>query len=258
MWRAPIEGTLHPATTPRLVGRYRVTSPYGWRTLNKVRSFHTGLDIGNGRTAGPVVAIAAGRVIAVGYLTAPWSDRSTAFGTGNFGGLMVVIDHGNGRISVYAHLGSEAVTVGQQLAAGDRIGTIGDSGSAKGQPHLHLDVWFNGNRVDPWPLLSSGWWPEMQLTEKHEPWILPVGAEVFPEGPGIGRRLIVTVAERVRSLVEAPPAAGGWRLIRLEDGRLVWTRRIVGAKTSIAPIRRGGIPSYDAAVKAVADLGKEL
>lgn len=258
MWVPPVPPPLHEHSWRRPAGstEYRVTSPFGWRTRNGRREWHPGIDVGNARSGGPVVAIGDGRVIAVGFLGPPWSDRSTAYGTGNMGGRMVLVDHGD-RQSAYAHLSVAAVKVGQTVRAGQRVGTLGDSGSAKGQAHLHLDLWHNGTRVDPWPLISGGW-PEMLLRLKFEPWTMPVGAPFWPEGPGIGRRERVIVAENVWTLTEQADGDRVFRQVVLEDGRVGWTERIRGSAKHIVPKRQGGVPEYDAAVRAVAELGRTL
>jgi murein DD-endopeptidase MepM/ murein hydrolase activator NlpD len=235
-------------------GLYRVTSPYALRG----DGFHAALDIGNGRLGGPVYATAPGKVIAVGLLGWPWSQPTRLFASGNYGGLMVVLEHPGGWLSLYAHLASERVTLGQAVAAGEQLGTIGDSGSAVGQGHLHFSIGRGTSGgatgwVDPWPLLGV---IDMQLIERHEPWTLPIGAELWTDGPGLGSRKVVTVAERVRSILQSDD--GRWRVIVLEDGAVVWAERVRGSAVHIQPRRQGGIPEYDAAVKATANVGRLL
>jgi murein DD-endopeptidase MepM/ murein hydrolase activator NlpD len=118
-------------------------SAFGWRIhpILGYKKFHTGIDIG-GNAVGksidgaPIVAAAAGKVIFTG-------SRS---GYGN----TVIIDHGNGVTTLYAHQqsGGIKVSVGQQVEKRDRIGTVGSTGLSTG-PHLHFEVRVNGDPRDP-------------------------------------------------------------------------------------------------------------
>jgi hypothetical protein len=170
-WYRPTLLPIDPAGTPdRGYATMRVTSPWGNRDnpLNPgTTSFHNGLDIGNARLGDVVTAVAAGEVVATGYLRLPWSQPSTAWASGNFGGLMVVIAHGT-HVSGYAHLRRALVGPGQRIAAGQPIGEVGESGSAQGRGHLHFYVSNhsaaeiikagrllpNAWTVDPWPLIE--------------------------------------------------------------------------------------------------------
>ena len=106
-----------------------ITSPFGMRW----GSLHPGLDIGAGMGT-PIKAAAAGRVIVAAY-------------SGGYGNL-VVIDHGNGIATAYAHQSQIAVSVGQQVGQGQVIGYVGSTGFSTG-PHLHFEVRVNGTPVDP-------------------------------------------------------------------------------------------------------------
>ncbi|MBN1192669.1 MAG: peptidoglycan DD-metalloendopeptidase family protein [Coriobacteriia bacterium] len=118
-------------------------SAFGWRIhpILGYKKFHAGIDIG-GNAVGKsingaaIVAAADGKVIFAG-------SRS---GYGN----TVIIDHGNGVTTLYAHqqTGGIKVSVGQQVEKRDRIGTVGSTGLSTG-PHLHFEVRINGNPVDP-------------------------------------------------------------------------------------------------------------
>ena len=123
------------------IGAYSVSSGFGYRNPRiSGRSFHGGVDIvkpGGHSTGAPVIAAAAGRVAAVqkgyrGY------------------GHMVLIDHGNGLQTRYAHMkpGSITVRAGQTVAQGQQLGQIGSTGNVTG-PHLHFEVIKNGTRVNP-------------------------------------------------------------------------------------------------------------
>jgi murein DD-endopeptidase MepM/ murein hydrolase activator NlpD len=98
---------------------------------------HEGIDIA-AVTGTPVVAAAAGTVIMSG-----WS--------GGYGNL-VVIDHGNGIATAYAHNSSLAAGAGQQVAQGQLIAYVGNTGNSFGS-HLHFEVRVNGAAVDPFGYL---------------------------------------------------------------------------------------------------------
>lgn len=117
-----------------------ITSYYGWR-LHPVLGYeklHTGMDIGAGYNAN-IIAAASGTVITATYNSA----------YGNY----VVIDHGGGVCTLYAHQSSIAVSVGQYVNAGQVIGYVGSTGYSTG-PHLHFEVIVNGSTVDPLGYIS--------------------------------------------------------------------------------------------------------
>ena len=122
-------------------GAYSLSSRYGYRSASiSGWSFHGGVDIvkpGGHSTGTPVIAAASGTVV-IAY--AGYS------GYGN----TVVIDHGNGIRTRYAHMqsGSIAVRVGQRVYQGQQIGRIGSTGNVTG-PHLHFEVLRNGSKVNP-------------------------------------------------------------------------------------------------------------
>jgi len=120
-----------------------VTSVFGPRLhpiWNRVIA-HTGTDVSfaGGSFGRPIVAPADGVVSAV--------DSRTAYGT------TVVIDHGDRIATVYAHMNSVAVEVGDAVSAGEQFGTIGATGFVTG-PNLHVEVRVDGVAVDPRPLLG--------------------------------------------------------------------------------------------------------
>ncbi len=126
-------------------GAYSVSSHYGYRSASiSGRSYHGGIDIvlGYGSSAGiPVVASASGTVI-VAY--SGWSGY----------GHTVVINHGNGITTRYAHMypGSLTVRTGDRVYQGQQIGRIGSTGNSTG-PHLHFEVLVNGYKVNPYPYI---------------------------------------------------------------------------------------------------------
>lgn len=120
-----------------LVGR--LSSGFGPRVhpIFGTRRMHTGLDIGG--TAGePIYAAKAGTVIFAGW-------------RGGYGNA-VVIDHGGGFSTLYAHQSQIGVSAGQLVAIGDVIGYVGSTGWSTG-PHLHYELRLNGSPIDPLPYL---------------------------------------------------------------------------------------------------------
>jgi murein DD-endopeptidase MepM/ murein hydrolase activator NlpD len=111
------------------------------RILNgQPRSPHAGVDFG-ARTGTPVRAAARGRVVLAEPLF--------------FSGRTVVVDHGLGLFSLYAHLSRLGVRTGQKVEAGALLGAVGATGRATG-PHLHWAVRLQGARVDPLGLVAPG------------------------------------------------------------------------------------------------------
>jgi len=110
-----------------------ITSPFGWRILWGQRNFHTGMDIGVGYGT-PVGAATPGKVVLAGW-------------DGGYG-RCVLIDHGDGLATRYAHLSRIDVGLGEQVSRGAVIGNVGESGNADG-PHLHFEVIINGNVQNP-------------------------------------------------------------------------------------------------------------
>ena len=115
---------------------HRVSSPYGWRSSG----WHNGIDLvkyGGGALGTPVIAAKSGRVEVV--------QRSNS-GYGN----MVLINHGDGYKTRYAHMvkGSITVSVGDYVEAGQTIGKVGSTGNSTG-PHLHFEVIVNGETRNP-------------------------------------------------------------------------------------------------------------
>jgi murein DD-endopeptidase MepM/ murein hydrolase activator NlpD len=105
----------------------------------ETRSRHSGADFLS--PAGtPIAAPAAGRVLLAQDL----------YFTGN----TVIVDHGLGLFSLFAHLSAIEVADGAAVAAGDLVGKVGSTGRVTG-PHLHWTVRLGGARVDPLSLLAS-------------------------------------------------------------------------------------------------------
>ncbi|MDQ6930240.1 MAG: M23 family metallopeptidase [Candidatus Eremiobacteraeota bacterium] len=112
-----------------------ISSPFGPRQnpMGAGYDFHPGIDIAADQGS-PIRAAAPGRVVAAGP-------------DGGYGNV-VVIDHGNGITSRYAHCSETFATVGETVGAGDEIATVGSTGHSTG-PHLHFEVRSGDKPVDP-------------------------------------------------------------------------------------------------------------
>ena len=109
-----------------------ISSRFGSRSSVR-SSIHTGLDIA-ARLGTPIKAAAGGTVVHAGW-------------KGSLGKL-IVISHGNGVQTYYAHCNSIGVSVGQKISQGEVIGKVGSTGNSTG-PHLHLEIRVNGVAYNP-------------------------------------------------------------------------------------------------------------
>jgi murein DD-endopeptidase MepM/ murein hydrolase activator NlpD len=123
-------------------GFNNVTSSYGYRIhpIFKTKKMHTGIDVGKSGST-PINGAA---IVAAGAGTVIWAGARSGYGN------VVMIDHGNGVVSLYAHQQSGGIRVsnGATVKKGQRIGTVGSTGYSTG-PHLHFEVRVNGNPVNP-------------------------------------------------------------------------------------------------------------
>lgn len=118
-----------------LPGYYRLSSLFGYRIhpiTGKAHS-HTGIDI-PAPSGTPILAAKSGQVV-----TSGWHDSY-----GNY----VVVDHGNGNSTLYAHMSARSVSEGQMVSQGQEVGKVGTTGSSNGN-HLHYEVRDNYSRVNP-------------------------------------------------------------------------------------------------------------
>jgi murein DD-endopeptidase MepM/ murein hydrolase activator NlpD len=127
-----------------------ITSPFGNKRVfnGQLKSFHNGIDF-RARTPSPVFAANSGIVKLAENLF--------------YSGKAVVIDHGTGIFTIYAHLSRIDVTPGRHIEKGQRLGLTGATGRVSG-PHLHWGVKVNGVAVNP-----------MQLIEILSPLLPPPG-----------------------------------------------------------------------------------
>jgi murein DD-endopeptidase MepM/ murein hydrolase activator NlpD len=122
---APVDGSL--------------VAGFGYRT-SPWPEFHKGVDLA-AEYGSQVRAAAAGTVVSAGW------------DSGGFG-IKVDIDHGNGYHTWYAHLSRVEVTPGERIAKGQPIAFVGSTGESTG-PHLHYQVMYAGNPIDPEPFLHG-------------------------------------------------------------------------------------------------------
>ncbi len=115
--------------------RGTISSPYGYRGSE----FHTGVDLA-APYGTPVLAAESGTVILVKYLTTSY-------------GHYVVIDHGGSYTTLYAHMSTINVSVGDTVSRGQQIGAVGSTGRSTGN-HLHFEVRINGAHTNPLSYIS--------------------------------------------------------------------------------------------------------
>ncbi|MCK5836326.1 MAG: M23 family metallopeptidase [Desulfobacula sp.] len=125
------------AATPsiRPVGGGWITSRFGYRKspFTGKRTFHSGLDISN-KLGTKIIATADGKV--------SYAANKMYYG------LLVIVDHGYGRITRYGHLQKILVKRGQNVKRGEVLGLLGNTGQSTG-PHVHYEVRINGTPANP-------------------------------------------------------------------------------------------------------------
>ncbi len=118
----------------------RISDDYGYRIhpILGTQQFHNGVDMA-APSGSPILAAYDGEVIAASYSPT----------MGNY----IMIDHGDGLITIYMHASSVSVSEGTMVARGEQIGCVGSTGRSTG-PHLHFSVRLNGSYVSPWNYLG--------------------------------------------------------------------------------------------------------
>lgn len=127
-------GFIWPVPTVR-----NISDGYGYRSIAEeggASSNHKGIDINKPNCSGEEIVASAGGVVI------------TASNTGNGYGIHVVIDHGDSISTLYGHMSSTTVSVGDEVQQGQVIGYIGNTGYAYGY-HCHFEVRINGQHTDP-------------------------------------------------------------------------------------------------------------
>lgn len=148
----PVSKTQHTAATDTLSrsqendsfvmpAKGQISSRFGMRVhpISHTPKFHKGIDIA-APMGSPVQSAKGGRVVSAGY-------------EGGYGNC-VVIDHGNGVQTRYAHLSQINVRPGDTVQTGQQIGKVGSTGASTG-PHLHFEVSQNGRPVDPEAIIKG-------------------------------------------------------------------------------------------------------
>ncbi len=117
-------------------GVVRISSLFGSRVhpITGIPTMHDGIDMA-GNIGTPIYCTGKGVVINVGYSVAGYGNK-------------VVVDHGFGFKTLYAHLNEIIVKEGQEVVRGTQIGTMGNTGSSTG-PHLHYEVIFDDKKINP-------------------------------------------------------------------------------------------------------------
>ncbi len=143
--RAPLMANIDPVPTWELPFlrpvKGGISGSFAERRVfnNEPRSPHTGTDM-RGATGTPIYSLADGEVVLAE--------------NHYFSGNMVIIDHGQGVMSLYAHLSKFTAKVGDKIKKGQEVGKVGATGRVTG-PHLHLGVYVQGVPVDPIPLMTA-------------------------------------------------------------------------------------------------------
>ena len=114
--------------------------PGSGRITQRYLAWHKGIDIAN-KSGGAILAADSGRVVVAG-----WIDNA---GYGN----RVMVDHGNGYLTLYAHMSKISVKVGQSVKRGDVLGSMGSTGRSTGV-HLHFEIRTSGGNVNPFDYLK--------------------------------------------------------------------------------------------------------
>ncbi len=190
------------------------------RITQGYKATHRGIDLGKNHRTEPITAHSAGVVTScvTGKRNAVGSTGVASYGN------YVKLDHGDGYETLYAHLDSVCVKKGQRLAAGEVLGVMGNSGNSYGA-HLHFEVRFRGERIDPTPYLTA----DLPLTERIDvryrvyvdgrwlPWVTNCG-----DGPDGYAGLF----GKAVSAIQIAPAVGTvtYRVHRTGGGWLGWVR----------------------------------
>ncbi|MDE6034877.1 MAG: M23 family metallopeptidase, partial [Ruminococcus sp.] len=132
-------------------GKYYISSPFAQRWGTQ----HKGIDIGDAGIMGSdIVASKSGTVTYVSNSCTHNYGKSSSCGCGGGYGNYVIIQHDGTYSTLYGHMTSANVSVGDYVQQGDVIGTVGSTGWSTG-PHLHFEVRVNGTQQDPLNFVSQ-------------------------------------------------------------------------------------------------------
>lgn len=138
----PTQAQTRTTTSKRLTpnaGAVSATGQFSWPAAGRITQgfafYHKAWDIAN-RSGGPILAADSGKVVVSG-----WKDNSGY-------GIRVLVDHGNGFMTLYAHLASVSVQEGQTVKRGDVLGQMGSTGRSTGV-HVHFEIRQGGANQDP-------------------------------------------------------------------------------------------------------------
>lgn len=139
--------SIKPVRSDKLARDIKLLSGFGMRfhPIHKVRKMHAGIDFTAPRGTN-ILATGNGKVVKV-------ERRRTGYGNS------VVIDHGYGFKTLYGHMSTIDVVLGQEVTKGQRIGLVGSTGTSTA-PHLHYEVILKGKKVNPIHYCMDGLTPE--------------------------------------------------------------------------------------------------
>lgn len=139
--------SIKPIREDKLKRKFKFLSGFGMRLhpVHRVRKMHTGIDFTAPRGT-EIQATGDGKVVSI-------KKKSTGYGH------HVIIDHGFGYKTLYAHMSKITIRKGQTVTKGQTIGLVGNTGTSTA-PHLHYEVIFNGKKVNPINYCMDGLSPE--------------------------------------------------------------------------------------------------
>jgi murein DD-endopeptidase MepM/ murein hydrolase activator NlpD len=139
--------SIKPIREDKLRKKFNLLSGFGMRLhpVHKVRKMHTGIDFTAPRGT-EIQATGDGKIVSI-------KKKSTGYGH------HVIVDHGFGYKTLYAHMSKISVRRGQKVTKGQAIGYVGSTGTSTA-PHLHYEVIYNGKKVNPINYCMDGLSPE--------------------------------------------------------------------------------------------------
>ena len=166
-------GNIYNVDCPVFLGNdgFLVTSPFGYRVnpISGIGEGHKGIDITRWTgysNIGTITAFADGKVIGVkNSVIGP--DTTNAY---NSEGNYVIIEHKNGYVTKYFHLKKDTIKVltGEEVKEGQIIAEMGTTGNSTGY-HLHFQIEYNGNPLDPLPFITNA--IKIEGQKDYKPWI---------------------------------------------------------------------------------------